>query len=85
MRLLEIRADPLAHFFPTKTTPDGTFFFAGPPGLVPELAEMFMFESKPLIQKRRGASPAGRAAKRPRLEEEEDIEEVAASRHPLRQ
>ncbi|OBZ70610.1 Cohesin subunit rad21 [Grifola frondosa] len=42
MRLLEIRDDPLSHFLPMKSTPLGTFFCAAPPGLAPELAEMFM-------------------------------------------
>ncbi|EJD52753.1 hypothetical protein AURDEDRAFT_111326 [Auricularia subglabra TFB-10046 SS5] len=72
MRLLEIRADPLAHFCPTKVTPEGTFYYAGPPGLAPELAELFMFPAKGATAKRRGASPGaeGRAAKKPRLADE---------------
>ncbi|KAF8325208.1 Rec8 like protein-domain-containing protein [Cantharellus anzutake] len=43
MRLLEIRADPLAYFMPTTTTSEGTFFYAGPPGVAPELRHLFMF------------------------------------------
>lgn len=76
MRLLEIRADPLAHFLPTKVTPEGTFYYAGPPGLAPELAQMFMFPAKGAKSKRRGVSPdaEGRAAKKPRLGDEEDVE-----------
>ncbi|TDL26250.1 hypothetical protein BD410DRAFT_764723 [Rickenella mellea] len=76
MRLLEIRQDPLAHFLPTKVTPTGTYFCAGPPGLAPELAEMFM---RPvfniLASKKRGASPEKGSSKRPRLDDgEEDVE-----------
>jgi cohesin complex subunit SCC1 len=82
MRLLEIREDPVSHFLPTKTTPQGTFFFAGPPGMVPELAEMFMKPLAPLGgPKRRGgtaASPEREAppSKRARVEGEGDDEAV---------
>lgn len=59
MRLLEIRADPLSHFLPTKTTPDGhSVLIAGPPGLAPELAELFMFpvyDRSPRRQREGGA------------------------------
>ncbi|KAI5116755.1 hypothetical protein M0805_008368 [Coniferiporia weirii] len=80
MRLLEIRQDPLAHFLPTKTTPSGTFFCAAPPGLAPELADMFM---RPIINmlapKRREASP-DRPNKKARLDRgdavEEDVEQA---------
>lgn len=69
MRLLEIRDDPIAHFLPTRTTATGTFFYAAPPGLAPELADMFM---RPLethaAPKRRGASPAEGPSKRRRVE-----------------
>ena len=77
MRLLEIREDPLAHFLPTKTTPNGTFFCAAPPGLAPELSEMFMRPLNHAINtKRRGASPSGRGPnKKPKLKEDEDVEQ----------
>ncbi len=69
MRLLEIQRDPLAHFLPTRVTPTGTYFFAGPPGLAPELGKMFM---KPvmnlLASKKRAASPGGSPTKRARLD-----------------
>jgi cohesin complex subunit SCC1 len=70
MRLLEIRNDPISHFLPTKVTSDGTFFCAGPPGLAPELAELFM---RPIngATKRRGKSP-GRSSKKPRLDDDAD-------------
>lgn len=58
MRLLEIRADPIAHFLPTKTTPNGTFFCAAPPGLPPALAEMFMFPTTNLRRARPGPASA---------------------------
>ncbi|KAF7361944.1 RAD21 protein [Mycena venus] len=67
MRLLEIRDDPIAHFLPTKVTPNGTFFCAAPPGLAPELAELFMRPITTLSSKRRGASP-DKPNKRPRLD-----------------
>jgi cohesin complex subunit SCC1 len=57
MRLLEIREDPLAHFMPTKTTSEGTFFCGAPPGLAPELAEMFMQPLEYPSGKKRAASP----------------------------
>ncbi|THH15656.1 hypothetical protein EW146_g4851 [Bondarzewia mesenterica] len=70
MRLLEIREDPIAHFFPTKVTPTGTYFCAAPPGIAPELQEMFM---RPMQMhaphKRRAASPGKPASKKARLEE----------------
>lgn len=58
MRLLEIRDDPISHFLPTKNTPKGTFFAAAPPGMAPELAELFMRPIQALSgPKRRGGSP----------------------------
>lgn len=66
MRLLEIRDDPLAHFLPTKVTPDGTFLCAAPPGLNPELAELFMCPINSPSSKRRGTSPDKGSNKRPR-------------------
>ncbi|KAF9070059.1 Rec8 like protein-domain-containing protein [Rhodocollybia butyracea] len=77
MRLLEIHNDPIAHFLPTKVTSEGTFFCAGPPGLAPELAELFMIPVERLgAGKRRGASPGpdGKANKRQRLDEPVDDE-----------
>ncbi|KAI1795699.1 Rec8 like protein-domain-containing protein [Ganoderma leucocontextum] len=81
MRLLEIRDDPLAHFLPMKTTAHGTFFYAAPPGLVPELADMFM---RPITNlsaaKRRGASPEKPPSKKRRIDgsvvDEEEVEQA---------
>ncbi|KAH9948687.1 Rec8 like protein-domain-containing protein [Amylocystis lapponica] len=81
MRLLEIRDDPVAHFLPTRTTNVGTFFCAAPPGLAPELAEMFM---RPVevhaAPKRRGVSPGASPSKRRRVEGsvagEEEVEQA---------
>ncbi|KAJ7462229.1 Rec8 like protein-domain-containing protein [Mycena galericulata] len=67
MRLLEIRDDPIAHFLPTKVTPNGTFFCAAPPGLAPELAELFLRPVNTLSSKRRGASPDKGPNKRAKL------------------
>lgn len=72
MQLLDIRQDPVAHFLPTKTTANGTFFYAGPPDLAPELQEMFMRPVPARIPggKRRGASPEKPSSKRARIEDE---------------
>ncbi|THH33260.1 hypothetical protein EUX98_g902 [Antrodiella citrinella] len=95
MRLLEIREDPLAHFLPTKVTPNGTFFSAAPPGLAPELAELFMRPVRSLAaggKRRASQEPAESPPKKrradgsvaPEGEEEEEIEQGrrAASRAP---
>ncbi|KZT66397.1 hypothetical protein DAEQUDRAFT_715099 [Daedalea quercina L-15889] len=81
MRLLEIRDDPIAHFLPTRTTPAGTFFCAAPPGLTPELAELFMRPVQSLsAPKRRGEQPERPPSKRARLEgtpaAEEEVEQA---------
>ncbi|KAG9101751.1 sister chromatid cohesion protein 1 [Ceratobasidium sp. UAMH 11750] len=74
MRLLEIRADPIAHFLPTKTTPNGTFFCAAPPGLPPSLAEMFMFPTTNLRRAGAGAAPpVATPGPHPRDEEGEEV------------
>ncbi|KAI6104497.1 Rec8 like protein-domain-containing protein [Pisolithus croceorrhizus] len=46
--------DPLAHFLPTKVTPEGTYLCVGPPGLAPELTGLFLWpiQSGPLSKKR---------------------------------
>ena len=65
IRLLEIRDDPLSHFLPIQVTPKGTFFAAAPPGLTPELSELFL---RPVqgttTQKRKASSPSSSPAKR---------------------
>ena len=81
MRLLEIRDDPLAHFLPTKVTPEGTFFCAGPPGLAPELSELFMRPMQGGVpSKKRGASPDKGGRKKPRVDESVPEEEVEQGR-----
>ncbi|CAL1706574.1 unnamed protein product [Somion occarium] len=95
MRLMEIREDPLSHFLPTKVTPNGTFFVAAPPGLAPELTELFMRPVSNLAAQKRRASPEKNQeevqspSKRARIEgsvigDEEEIEEPrrAGSRAP---
>lgn len=72
MRLLEVRADPVAHFLPTKTTPNGTFFCAAPPGLPPALAEMFMFPTTNLRRTRAGPASAATPGAQPAEQEEEE-------------
>jgi len=69
MRLLQVRADPLAHFLPTKILNADTYFIAAPPGLAPELAELFTFPAN----RRRSAEDEAdeRTPKRPRFSEVE--------------
>lgn len=78
LRLLEIRDDPLAYFMPTAVTPNGTFFCAAPPGLAPDLANLFMRPAHTSSMKRRAGSPKKTPSKRPRLnpnnETEDEIE-----------
>jgi cohesin complex subunit SCC1 len=77
MRLREIREDPLAHFLPTKVTPNGTFFCGAPPGMAPVLAELFLRPvNNVLASKRRGASPDKGANKKPRLDQVDDEVEL---------
>lgn len=52
MRLLAIQADPIGHFMPTTSTPEGNLFNAAPPGLAPELSAMFMFPVRDLRRPR---------------------------------
>lgn len=84
MALMHIRNDPLAHFMPTITNARGTFFCAAPPGMAPELANLFLFPAHSLNHKarrERAASPNGerRSPKRARITVEDD-EEVEVGR-----
>ncbi|KAG6329294.1 hypothetical protein ID866_9793 [Astraeus odoratus] len=80
IRLMEIREDPLAHFLPTKVTPEGTYLCVGPPGLVPELTDLFM---RPVqsgtTSKKRGVSPEKSTRKKPRVDgsvhDDEEVEQ----------
>ncbi|KAJ3803183.1 Rec8 like protein-domain-containing protein [Lentinula aff. detonsa] len=81
MRLLEVHNDPISHFLPTKVTPEGTFFCAAPPGLAPELAELFMHPLNTAGNKRRGTSPGGKGGnKRQRLDNAAEDPEVEVGR-----
>ena len=72
IRLLEIRDDPLSHFFPIQVTPKGTFFSAAPPGLTPELSELFLHPVQgTTAQKRKASSPSSSPAKRLRQDVEQ--------------
>ncbi|KAF9446393.1 hypothetical protein P691DRAFT_803993 [Macrolepiota fuliginosa MF-IS2] len=83
MKLREIRDDPLSHFLPVKHTPSGSFFYAAPPGLAPELANLFL---RPLrqatSQKRHGTTIDRSPNKRARLEDqaEGDDNEIEQAR-----
>lgn len=85
MRLLEIRADPIAHFFPTISNDRGTFLCAAPLGLAPELMDMFLFPTtgvgSTLKRKHGAAEKEGPDPKRPRLENQgADVDEVEIGR-----
>lgn len=82
MRLMEIREDPLAHFLPTKMTPEGTYLCVGPPGLAPELSDLFMRPTQSgQTSKKRGASPEKTGRKKAKVEESvRDEEEVEQGR-----
>ena len=72
IRLLEIRDDPLSHFFPIQVTPKGTFFSAAPPGLTSELSELFLHPVQgTTAQKRKASSPSSSPAKRLRQDVEQ--------------
>jgi cohesin complex subunit SCC1 len=72
IRLLEIRDDPLSHFLPIQVTPKGTFFSAAPPGLTPELSELFLHPVQgTTTQKRKASSPSSSPAKRLRQDVEQ--------------
>ena len=75
IRLLEIRDDPLSHFLPVQVTPKGTFFSAAPPGLTPELSELFMHPVQgTTTQKRKASSPTPTSSPTKRLRQ--DIEQA---------
>lgn len=75
IRLLEIRDDPLAHFLPIQVTQKGTFFSAAPPGLMPELSELFLHPvQSTTAQKRKASSPSSSPAKR--LRQDVDVEQA---------
>lgn len=78
MRLLEIRQDPLAHFLPTKATPNGNYFCAAPPGLAPELTEMFMRPIENILGPKRRENFPDKPNKKARLDKEnvEDVEQA---------
>ena len=81
MQLMEIRNDPLAYFMPTKVTPQGTFVYAGPPGLSGDLTEMFMRPALPTPGKKQQKPPsAGKKRKVSGRESEVDEEEVERMR-----
>jgi cohesin complex subunit SCC1 len=80
MRYLEVRADPLSHFFPIKVTDTGSFYCVAPPGIAPEISDMFLFPApQGAGQKRKGPGQDERATKRQRLGSE-PIDEVEMPR-----
>lgn len=90
MRYQEVLADPLAHFFPVKVKSEGSFMCFAPPGLAPELQDLFLVSVKEGAgQKRKGREETGRASKKPRLEDEDEVEmprerERSAAFSPIR-
>ncbi|KAF5326155.1 hypothetical protein D9611_000150 [Ephemerocybe angulata] len=91
MRLMDIRDDPLAHFLPTTTKDNQTFFCAAPPGIGGELMDLFLRPIEAAAStKRRHISPTENGNKRMRLDEDDEIEQgrramsVAQSPAPFR-
>lgn len=65
MRLLEIREDPVTYFLPTQSKANAAFYSAAPPGLAPELAQLFIRPiSGASSHKRKGTSPGQSPSKR---------------------
>jgi len=78
---MEIRADPLAHFFATKVTDAGSFYCVAPPGLAPEISDLYLFPaSQGAGQKRKSHAHNDRAAKRQHVESDQfdDVEQLRA-------
>lgn len=72
-RLREIVADPASHFLPQMRIGAEMRFFVGPEGLAPELAQLFSFPTN-VLRRDRSDMDEERASKRPRVEEDEEIE-----------
>ena len=72
MRLLEIRGDPVTYFLPTQSKGNAVLYSAAPPGLAPELAQLF---TRPVpgatSHKRKGSSPGQSPSKRLRRDDVE--------------
>ncbi|KAL1409780.1 Electron transfer flavoprotein alpha-subunit [Vanrija albida] len=81
VRLRDIIDDPTAFFLPTSRVGSESVFFAGPPGLAPELAELFTFNVN-VLRRNREEPEVDHSSKRPRIEgpEEEVDDEVGRRR-----
>lgn len=71
MRLMEIQNDPLAHFLPTTTRDNQTFFCAAPPGIGGDLMDLFLRPVETTTTRRRHVTPAENGNKRMRIDEDE--------------
>ncbi|KAF9529330.1 Rec8 like protein-domain-containing protein [Crepidotus variabilis] len=81
IRLLEIREDPVGYFLSSK---GGSGFSSAPPGLIPELAELFT-RSAPVpapSSKRRAAATEEISSKRSRIDEDIEVARRADSMAP---
>ena len=81
MQLMDIRNDPLAYFMPTKVTAQGTFVYAGPPGLSGELAEMFMRPALPTPGKKPPKPPSAGKKRKASDEDDGEIERMRKRAH----
>jgi cohesin complex subunit SCC1 len=70
MRLLQIRDDPINYFLPTHVKGNSTVFSVAPPGLTPELAQLFARSVPTSPLKRKGAPIDDSPSKRSRGEVE---------------
>ena len=73
IRFAEIASNPAAHFLPTTTVNNVSMIYAGPEGLAPELMSLFTFPSN-ILRRSREDDEAEQAAKRPRIEGDDDVE-----------
>lgn len=76
-RLLEVYADPLAHFLPSKVDDDGSIWYGGRPGLGEELRSLFWFKAgtdASAGHKRKHGKDGDRPGKRQRTTDPDDIE-----------
>ena len=84
IRLQHIMADPSAYFLPTLNVGGEAMIYAGPQGLVPELAELFTFPSTILRRqpqdREEPTAEEERTPKRPRLESQHDEDDVEMAR-----
>lgn len=86
IRLLAIRDDPVAHYLPTQIAAKGgdELLCAGPPGLGPELASLYLLPLGMLRRRREARGEDEQSRKKARVEAGEEDEDVEAGRRESR-